>query len=299
MTDAPADEFGVDVGLVRRLLESQHRDLAGLELRRAANGWDNVMFRLGDDLAVRLPRRAASASLIEREQCWLPVLANQISCAMPCPVRVGTPAPELGFTAPWSVVPWLEGESAADIEPGARGDAVEGLARFVGDLAQPAPVGAPSNPFRGVALAARDEVVRHRLERGRVAGAARLLRVWERALAAEPWRSEPVWVHGDLHPANLIVGASGELAAVIDFGDLSAGDSATDLATAWLTFSANARRRFRSSVDAAGIVGVDGAAWDRARGWAVAIGAAIVDEVGSDGRVGRIGQHALEQVLVD
>ena len=50
------DDVDIDEALVRTLLHNQHPDLAGLELREVAGGWDNRMWRLGEDLAVRLPR---------------------------------------------------------------------------------------------------------------------------------------------------------------------------------------------------------------------------------------------------
>ena len=53
----PAAEVDVSRELVGRLLADQHQDLAGRPVEFLANGWDNAMFRLGDDLLARLPRR--------------------------------------------------------------------------------------------------------------------------------------------------------------------------------------------------------------------------------------------------
>ncbi|HEY1106195.1 MAG TPA: phosphotransferase, partial [Agromyces sp.] len=104
MADAPAPDFDVDETLAARLVERQHPDLAG-PLELVANGWDNAIFRLGDDLAVRLPRRAVAVPLVVHEQRWLPELATHLPVAVPAPVRAGRPAPELGYDAPWSIVP--------------------------------------------------------------------------------------------------------------------------------------------------------------------------------------------------
>ena len=57
MADRPAADVDVSVDLVRALLRDQHPDLADLSLRVVASGWDNVVLRLGDRLAVRVPRR--------------------------------------------------------------------------------------------------------------------------------------------------------------------------------------------------------------------------------------------------
>ena len=107
MAGTPSAEVDVTVGLVRRLLRAQHPDLADLPLRVVANGWDNVTLRLGDDLAVRVPRRATAGQLVRNEQRWLPVLAPRLGVDAPVPVRIGVPADELPWS--WSVVPWFTG----------------------------------------------------------------------------------------------------------------------------------------------------------------------------------------------
>ncbi|MGF9663568.1 aminoglycoside phosphotransferase family protein [Arthrobacter crystallopoietes] len=225
----PAADLEIDVPLVRRLLAEQAPDLAGLPLRLAANGWDNAMFRLGDDLAVRLPRREAAVPLLRKEQRWLPELTAGLAVATPAPLRCG--APSSFFPWPWSVVPWIEGTTAARVSPGQRRLAAGGLAEFVAAFQRPAPPEAPRNPVRGVPLPTRDPQVRRRLAGGLVPHAGQAGRLWRELSAAPPWTGEPVWLHGDLHPENLIL-REGRLAAVIDFGDLAAGDPATDLAAA-------------------------------------------------------------------
>ncbi|RXZ66819.1 phosphotransferase, partial [Agromyces albus] len=148
-----------------------------------------------------------------------------------------------------------------------------------------------------VPLAARDAAVRQRLASGRLPDPGALTAVWEQSLVAPAWDGPPVWVHGDLHPANLVLAASGALAAVIDFGDVCAGDPACDLATAWLTFDTAGRAAFRAEVELR--QETDAATWDRARGWALVLGSAIVDSVGTSGALGRVGVHALAEVLRD
>ena len=132
---------------------------------------------------------------------------------------------------------------------------------------------------------------------------AALAAVWSDALAAPPWTGSPRWVHGDPHPGNLLLErAAGDdgwrLAAVLDFGDLTAGDPATDLASAWLVFDQVGRARFRDRIER--LRPTDAADWVRARAWALVIGSAIVDAIGvGGGPIGRVGAHALEQVLLD
>lgn len=297
MTDAPPPDLHVDEALAARLVAAQHPDLAG-DLRLVSNGWDNAMFRLGDDLAVRMPRRREAVGLMWNEQRWLPKLAPRLPVAVPAPVRNGRPAPDLGYDVPWSIVPWFEGASGLSLDVETRGVAVNGLAAFVAELgATPAPADAPANAYRGVPLAHRDDIVRARLAGGRIPDAARLAGVWERALAASAWSGPPVWLHGDLHPHNLLLAPSGFLVAVVDFGDVTAGDPATDLATAWLTFGPRARRTFRAELEERR--GVDEETWERARGWALVIASAVVERARTSGSFGRVASYVLEQVLLD
>lgn len=265
----PPAETLIDITLVRALLEEQHPDLAGLSLVEAGEGWDNRTFRLGKDLAVRLPRRAVSAPLIEREQRWLPILAHHLPLAVPNIVRMGRPG--RGFPWSWSVTRWLSGETAL-VSP--RLDeqlAASDLARFLRALHRPAPHDAPRNSWRGVPLDARDPLLREHLAaiEGRVNHPA-VLETWERLRAATPWTGAAMWIHGDLHPGNLLV-RDGRLSGVLDFGDLTAGDPATDLSVAWMLLREPARSTFRELTCGAG-GWLDADTWTRARAWALALG---------------------------
>jgi aminoglycoside phosphotransferase (APT) family kinase protein len=291
MARMPAAEVDVDERLVRHLLGDQHPDLAGLPLRLVANGWDNVMWRLGDELAVRVPRRGAAAALVEHEQRWLPGLAAHLPVPVPVPVRAGRPTAE--YPWPWSVVPWLAGSSAARLPAAGRAATAEQLAGFVRALHRPAPPDAPHNPVRGVPLVTRDAAVRERLTTGAVPYAGEVAALWEELSSTPVWAGPPLWLHGDLHPANLILDDEGRLAAVVDFGDLTAGDPATDLATAWLTFDAPGRRRFVAALAER----YDDDTWRRARGWAVSMSTAMLAHSDDAPVLAAVGREALRHVL--
>jgi hypothetical protein len=149
----PTVEVSVFPGLVRWLLIDQHPDLAGLDIEVLANGWDNVVGRLGSGYLVRLPRRAASAGLVANEQRWLPGLAGHLPLPVPAPVRTWQPG--RGYPWAWSVSPFLPGEIAARTPPADPGEAALTLGGFLAALHLPAPVGAPVNPSRGIPLAGR------------------------------------------------------------------------------------------------------------------------------------------------
>lgn len=300
MPAKPPADVELTPGLVHGLLAAQHPDLAGLPLRLVAHGWDNATFRLGDDLAVRLPRRAVAARLVEHEQQWLPLLARLCPVPVPAPVRTGVPAPTYPWA--WSVVPWFAGRHAADEPLAARTPWAPALAEALAALHVRAPAGAPVNPVRGGALAGRSTALRERLVAGHLDhlvpdARARAEALWEDALAAPAWPGPPVWAHGDPHPANLVT-RDGTLAALLDFGDVTAGDPACDLATAWLTFDATGRAAFRARSDAlADRTGADTGRWRRAAGWALVMASAMVVHGDDDPVIGGIGAHAVRELL--
>ncbi|MCP5025853.1 MAG: aminoglycoside phosphotransferase family protein [Actinomycetia bacterium] len=269
----PAAEVDVTAELVRSLLEAQHPDLAQLELRGLANGWDNAMFRLGEELVVRLPRRSVAAELVAHESRWLPELAPVLPFPVPAPLWVGRPAGAYPWA--WTIVPWFEGTVVGTSAPTDPARLATDLGRFLAALHQPAPPAAPVNPFRGTPLADRSGPVE-----GRIAtlaahiDVARVREVWIDALQAPVWAGPPLWIHGDLHPLNFLE-QDGGLAAVIDFGDIAGGDPATDLLVAWALFDEEHRSILRAAADTA-VRPIDDAMWTRGRGWAIAHSLAIL-----------------------
>lgn len=292
MEDVPTPETDVliDPALVGRLLAQQCPALAGLPVTPIGNGWDNAIYRLGDSLAVRLPRRALAAPLVQNEMTWLPVLEPLLTLDVPQPVFVG--APGEGYPYAWMVAPWFDGTRATDVPVGQRTAFAEQLADFLWTLHAPAPAHAPINPVRGMALTAPDGPdARARARIAREKESAALLRRWESWSRADEFDGVDVWLHGDLHPANLIVAASGQLSAVIDWGDLTAGDPACDLATVWLTFDAAGREVFVDRLSQGGAT--DEATWQRAKAWALHLALILSQECEAGTSLQAVGARAL------
>ena len=261
MANSPTAEFALDEGGIRTLLRASASALANLPLELVAEGWDNAIWRLGPDLAVRLPRREPAATLIAHEQQALTELGPRLAdlgISTPVPVVVGEPSAL--FPWPWSVVPWIAGQQVLGLPRAQNAAWAAELSVALAAVHQTAPDDAPPNPFRGVPLSSRDDVVQQRLVQFPDEPALRA--AWDAGLAAAP-SAERVWIHGDLHPGNMLVHYS-HLTALIDFGDATAGDPAYDVAASWLLFDAEGRDAFRAATGSR----YDDATWTRARGWA-------------------------------
>jgi aminoglycoside phosphotransferase (APT) family kinase protein len=286
----PAAEVHIDVQLVRRLLAAQFPQWADLSLVSVdAAGWDNCIYRLGADLVVRLPRRALGAAHLERERQWLPMLAPWLPLPVPVPLGEGVPAE--GYPWHWTVCRWLAGK-VATVQPVADlGQAAEVLAQFVTALQAIDPAGGPDSEFRGDPLAGHDRAVRAAIEALHdTFDPAAVIAAWETALAVPRWTGPAVWMHGDLHPANLLVHHD-RISAVIDFGLVAVGDPACDLMVAWTLLTTPARRRFRTAL------AVGDSTWSRARGWALEFGLMCAGHAENDPVLGRVGQRTVNEVL--
>jgi aminoglycoside phosphotransferase (APT) family kinase protein len=239
-------ETEITAELIRDLLRDQHPDLAHLPVTFGARGWDNQLWRLGGDLAVRLPWATQSADeLLRKEHAWLPVVAPRLPLPVPVPQRLGEPS--VRFPRPWIVTTWVPGEPA-DRAPASRGaQSADALAAFLTALHRPAPTGAPEGRGRGKDLASLAEGFAPALaevtEMGLVPDPGAVRAIWDDAVDAPGWAGPALWLHGDLHPANVLTSA-GIICGVIDFGDLCAGDPACDLAAGWTLLPDGAASRF-------------------------------------------------------
>lgn len=258
-----ADEPDIDADLVERLITAQFPHWAGLPVERVDSaGTSNAMYRLGDELVVRLPRIPGSAGDMAKEYRWLPRLAPVLPVAIPVPLGLGVPAE--GFPWPWSVYRWLEGGTPAIGRIAEPALLARDLAEFIAALHRIDPAEGPAS-YRSEPLSARDNATRGAIgELPALVDTEAATGAWESALRAPAGPGPAVWIHADLQPGNVLV-ADGRLSAVIDFGCLGLGDPAVDLIAAWYLLPAEARGVFRAALEA------DDAAWERGRGWALSI----------------------------
>ncbi len=294
-------ETEITAGLIRDLLRDQHPDLAGLPVREVEGGWGNQMWRLGDELAVRIQRMDTNPGSQLKERRWLPLLAPRLPLPIPVPVRSG--APSKRFPKMWTIVTWVPGTPLDRGLITRGGHAADTLAAFLRALHVAAPDGAPVDTGRGAhpkdCTGGFDRFFDSVDVDAIGSDAADVRAVWDDAVAAPVWEGPSVWVHGDLHPANVVV-EDGTLAGVVDFGDLFAGDPALDLAAAWVLLPAGAAARFFAAY-----AEVDEATVRRARGLA-ALKSLFLMLMGQNGdrglsggkpAWGPVGRAALDRVL--
>lgn len=273
-----SDELSIDVTLARRLVDTAFPDYAGRDLTPTRDtGSSNALFRLGNDMLVRLPRQPGGGATIEKEVRWLPFVGSRTTVRVPEVVAVGEPG--LGYSEHWAITRWLDGAGATPPLLGSGHAAPAGLAsdvaRFVTELrTMEVPPGAADdqtlNWYRGQPLASLDADFREAAAQCRGLDLAidtdEALRVWDRAVEASfAADGTAAWYHGDLLAENLLLNDAGRLTAVLDFGGLAIGNPTVDLIVAWEVLDEEGRREFRKALD------VDEATWTASRGWALLI----------------------------
>lgn len=279
------DELPIDDTLVRSLIARDLPDHSSLPLcRLGASGSTNLLYRLGEDLLVRLPRQPGSGDSIAKERRWSPLMATNLPVAVPEVVFVGRPG--FGYPEPWSVMRWIDGVHPRSVGPDEPASAERSrMARELADVvaalsAIAVPDAARTDPtlrwYRGRPLSDFDADARRNIEICRSMPELDLdldaaTRIWDDALTlpgatAQPGvTAEDRWYHGDLVAENLLLDDAGSLAAVLDFGALSIGDPTVDLHGAWEILDAPAREVLRDRL------GVDEATWLRGRAWALGL----------------------------
>lgn len=257
-----------DAALVTRLLQQQAPELAAQVVHPSAtSGSSNWVFRVGEQHAVRLPRADSSVDDLLKEARWLPQLAPQLSVPVPDIVLQAEASPL--FPRPWTVVSWVPGDLPGDFGPAEQARMALTLGKFIRSLhtidTHALSAGADHWGYRagepvtdtidGWADAAAEDLAD-------LFDPEKVRQAWLRLREVPPASMPPCWVHTDLSAENVLVGPTGQLVGVIDFGALGVGDRSVDLLYAWSMFDQPAREILRSES------GVDEVTWLRARAWA-------------------------------
>jgi aminoglycoside phosphotransferase (APT) family kinase protein len=284
-------EVDIDLTLVEQLVATQFPRFSELPLCPVeSSGTVNAIYRLGEELCVRLPRLEKWAPSLEKELRWLPRLAPHLSLEIPEAVAVGAPAN--GYPLVWAIYRWIDGRPYRDelVDDGAR--AGKDLAQFVKELRRVNPAGGPSGgrkPLRQL-----DDITRRALAAaGCAIDTVAATAVWDSAVELPLWEGNGVWIHADLLRPNVLVDG-GRVRAVVDFGGVGVGDPAADVIAAWSVFGPVGRAAFRECLD------IDDQTWNRGRGYALHQAAMIIPYYNeTDPAFVDLAKRTLDQILFD
>ena len=276
MAQLHADELAIDISLVERLIASQLPHYKSERLSElATTGSTNRLFRLGQDMLVRLPRQPGQGQAIKKEEIWTSRFRSQLPVLIPEIRFIGEP--EHAYSESWSVVTWIDGEhpqTAKEAGIDEQRQLATDLARVIRAIREqkvPRNIDESLRWYRGGALKDFDTAVRKALKKCEEIVDLDL----DLALAAEVWdqamtmpraqvAQTDCWYHADLVAENLLV-SEGSLHAVLDWGVMGVGDPAVDLHGAWELLGTEARALFRRKL------GVEQEDWACARAWALGI----------------------------
>ena len=263
-------ELKIDEHLVHTLIKEQCLSWVHLPLTSvASSGTDNALFRLGNDYVVRLPRvewnPGSNDKNIDKEYEWIRKIAPGLKTPISEPLFKGHSTDF--YPWPWIVAKWNEGNNPVFEKDNEYQFLAKDMAGFLSDLHGMLLANGPFSR-RGVPLTEPDLDAETRQAISALEGEVDIVSVtslWSQLTHVPAWNKEPVWIHGDFLPGNILV-QNNRLAAVIDFSDLGIGDPACDLIIAWSLLNSHSRQCFKDSLEH-----IDDDTWERGRGWALSI----------------------------
>lgn len=262
------DEIVIDDKLAKELIMQSFPSWSSLplvELRHS--GTDNVLFRLGEDMLVRLSKRRESAKFVERENSILSFFRDK-PLKIEIPRILGIGKPSQNYPQEWTVQSWIDNDPFG-YDPLSLAKTAKDLGIFVKEIRK-IPVNGFSGTYRGQSLHLRKKSFSKSLSQfNQDYDVKQIQSIWEYCLSAKEWNKDPRWYHGDLHPGNFLF-KGGSLKAVIDFGMAGTGDPSCDLLPAWSFLDRNTRQIFRDTV------GASNDEWLRSRAWALYMAIMII-----------------------
>jgi len=290
----PDPEVSIDLELVRELITVQAPQWAHEAITYLATGWDNEVYRLGETLIVRLPRRQMGEDIGAKERRWLPQLAEDCGVDIGLAVFEGQPTSSYPFT--FSICPYVPGVSAAQLTRQVRDQYADQFSNLLKAIHQPSRTPEPRSEFRGCALSLVDGRTREQIAGLNSSLQPAALAIWQQAVEAGEYRGAPAWLHGDPHPHNAVVDDRSPHLSVslVDYGDLCVGDPASDLGMFWMHFTpAGISRAFENYG-----ISIGSPTWIRARGWGLRY-AMLTANLGAEDLLGIVGRETLDVLVAE
>ncbi len=263
----------INLNLVKQLISEQCNKYNGLPIIPIqSSGTEHTLYKLGNDHLIRLPKIEIECSNCNiytlNEYKITSDLANKLSIPISEPIFLDHP--NLQYPYYWSIIKWNEGYNP-DIENIDEYSvlAIE-LAKFINELHK-VKINDTSYSRRGLNLNTVDIETRNCiLKLYDEFNTKLLLDLWSNYSNVPTWDKDPVLVHGDLLPSNILI-KNMHLNAVIDFSDVGIGDPACDLIIAWSLFKYKSRKIFRNH-----LINIDDNTWIRGKAWALSIAAIML-----------------------
>ena len=246
-------DIEVTLPLAVQLVAQQFPMLKGLPVNKVNEGWDNVIFHVGDEWYFRFPRRKIALQALETEISHLPRLALLLPLPIPIPEHIGKPSAL--FPYPFYGYRPVHGVEGCDLQlsPAQRKATTKELARFLKKLHSPEVYALLKEGLNLDPVGRLDFSKRYDLGMKKLLVLENLKEdldysILRKALddACSARITKYSIVHGDLYFRHIIFSPKGHLTGVIDWGDMQINDPAVDFQIYWSFFPKEARQDFES-----------------------------------------------------
>lgn len=293
------NELEIDASFASKLIETQCPQWSGLPIVPIkSSGTDNALFRLGNEYIIRLPRIEWEVGSVNKsimkEYEWLPKIAKFLKIPISEPIFKGYPDPSYPWA--WLVSKWNEGQNPDFEKDNEYEFLAKDLAYFLNEFHK---INLPNGPLsrRGIPLNTKilDEETKKAIsELENEMDTSKISLLWKQLSNIPNWNKDPVWMHGDFLPGNILI-QNNRLSAVLDFTDVGIGDPACDLVIAWSLLNPNSRFIFRQTLEH-----IDDNTWERGKGWALSIALIMLPYyMHSNPVLARLAKRMIEHILLD
>lgn len=235
-------DFVLTLEMAKLSIESEFPALAPCDVVTFAEGWDNFVILVNRDWVFRFPRRKIAVELLRQELQVLPQIASRLPTQVPYPEYIGRHhQSEFELFVGYKRLPG-QPVHLMDIGLSERCTAVRQLARFLKVLHSVPRMEGEAWGVQDDTIGRMDVIKRKKSfwtyldtakQRGLITDLMPYAQVLDNLSERMTDSASVALVHGDLNFRNFLLSPSGELSAVIDWGDVHLGHPAVDISVAF------------------------------------------------------------------